>query len=824
MDTMPFADPDLSDSVSRTPAFLTHMGRTLGATLDIDTTLKAIVGLAVPLLADGCVIQLLNKDGRLSQSAIRHILPAREPSLGELFRLDPADRGTPTSPIAQVLRTAQPQFATLGSVANEHQLRELGLQEYVVLPLMAEANRIAGAVALLMTEGDRRFRSEDLELARELGYRAAQAVANAQSYAEARQSAAESQRLVSMLDAMLAAAPVGLGFVDPELRYIRVNHQLAAMNGLSIEAHLGRTVREVLPDLGLTLEPLLREVFATGRPTGSMGLSGCTPAHPGESRWWEVNYFPVNEALGGVAMVGIAAVDVTAHREALEAVQSSESLLSQVLDTLPVGVWIQDATGRITKGNQAGVNIWSGARYVGPENFGEYQGWWTETGERIAPEEWAAARTITRGETCLNEHVTIQCFDGMRKDILNSAVPLRDVAGRIVGGIIVNEDVTDRRHADIEVRAQSALAAQRLAQLEATYATAPVGLCVLDRELRFIRINERMAELNGVSVAAHIGKTIREIVPDIAPKVEPMLRHIIESGEPLLGLELTGETPAKPGVERTWVEHWFPLRDASGEISGINVVAEEITEQKRMAEALRRLEQLEATGRLAGGIAHEANNQMTVVLGAVHFLEDADLPPKARQDVALIRQAATRTAQVTRQLLAFSRRQMIRSEIAALDDVVKELEPMVRSTLGDRIVLECRLDSRGTAVQIDPEQVKQVLLNLVLNARDAMPDGGKCRIDTCLYTSVGDRQIGLAGTSIPAGRYVRLVFSDSGIGMGTETLNRLFEPFFTTKPVGQGTGLGLAMAYGAVKQMGGYIGVESTPGTGTTFEIFLPAV
>jgi PAS domain S-box-containing protein len=819
------------DPATRAAAFLTQIGRTLGATLDVDTTLEAIGGLAVPQLADGCVVQLLNENGQLSHAAIRHILSVREPSLGELLRLDPVGPPAPTSPIAQVLRTGEPRLAstvteaTLGSVAaDEHQLRELGLLEYLVLPLMAEANRVIGAVAFVMTEGDRRFRSEDLELARELSSRAAQAVANAHSYARARHSAAESQRVATMLDAMLAAAPVGLGFVDRELRYVRVNHQLAAMNGLSVEAHLGRTVREVLPDLSPTLEPLLRGVFATGRPTGSTEVSGFTPAHPGERHWWEVNYFPVPEAGGGVAVAGIAAIDVTSHREALEAVQSSESLLSQVLDTLPVGVWIQDATGRITKGNQAGVNIWSGARYVGPEDFGEYQGWWTETGERIAPDEWAAARTITRGETCLNEHVTIQCFDGTRKDILNSAVPLRDAEGRIVGGIIVNEDVTDRRQAEIEIRAQSALAAQRLAQLEATYATAPVGLCVLDRELRFIRINERMAELNGVSVAAHIGRTVREIVPDLAAKAEPMLRRILETGEPVLGMELTGETLAKPGAERTWVEHWFPLRDASGEISGINVVAEEITEQKRMAEALRRLEQLEATGRLAGGIAHEANNQMTVVLGAVHFLEDADLPPRASQDLALIRQAATRTADVTRQLLAFSRRQMIQSKVAVLDDVVKELEPMLRSTLGDRVVLECRLDSGGTAVRIAPELAKQVLLHLVLNARDAMPDGGECRIETCLYISAGDRQIGLAGTSIPVGRYVRLVVTDSGTGMGSETLNRLFEPFFTTKPVGQGTGLGLAMAYGAVKQMGGYIGVESTPGTGTTFEIFLPAV
>ena len=386
----------------------------------------------------------------------------------------------------------------------------------------------------------------------------------------------------------------------------------------------------------------------------------------------------------------------------------------------------------------------------------------------------------------------------------------------------MNEDITDRRLAEMEVSAQSAVAAQRLAQLEATYATAPVALCVLDRELRFVRINERMAELNGASVAAHIGRTIREIVPDIAPKAEPMLRRIMETGEPVLGLELTGKTPAKPGVERTWLEHWFPLRGAAGEITGINVVAEEITDQKRIAEALRRLQQLEATGRLAGGIAHEANNQMTVVLGAVHFLEAAELPPGVVQDVALIRQAATRTAQVTRQLLAFSRRQMMRPEIVVLDDLLTELEPMIRSTLGDQITLECTRGSEGAAVRVDREQLDQVLLNLVLNARDAMPGGGACRLETAVRTFAGEQLIGQAGVPIQPGRYARLAVTDSGIGMNVETLNRLFEPFFTTKPVGQGTGLGLAMAYGAVKQMGGYIGADSTPGAGATFEIYLP--
>lgn len=635
-------------------------------------------------------------------------------------------------------------------------------------------------------------------------------------------TAAENQRLITMLDAMLAAAPVGLGFVDQELRYVRVNHQLAAMNGLPVEAHLGRTVLDVLPNLGASLEPLLRGVFASGTPTGSTELSGFTAANPGERHWWEVNYFPVPDASGAVALVGIAAIDVTTHKHALAAVQSSEALLSQVLESLPVGVWIQDAAGKITRGNGAGQNIWSGARYVGPDNFSDYVGWWTETGEPIAPGEWAAARAVMRGETCLNERVTIQCFDGTRKHILNSAVPLRDAGGRIVGGIIVNEDITDRHQAEMEVSAQSALAAQRLAQLEATYATAPVALCVLDRELRFVRINERMAELNGASVAAHIGRTIREIVPDIAPKAEPMLRRIMETGEPVLGMELTGETPARPGMERTWLEHWFPLRGAAGEITGINVVAEEITDQKRIAEALRRLQQLEATGRLAGGIAHEANNQMTVVLGAVHFLEAAELPPGVVQDVALIRKAATRTAQVTRQLLAFSRRQMMRPEIVVLDDLLTELEPMIRSTLGDQITLECTRGSEGAPVRVDREQLDQVLLNLVLNARDAMPEGGTCRVETAVRTFAGEQLIGQAGVPIQPGRYARLAVTDSGIGMNVETLNRLFEPFFTTKPVGQGTGLGLAMAYGAVKQMGGYIGADSTPGAGATFEIYLP--
>jgi nitrogen-specific signal transduction histidine kinase/ActR/RegA family two-component response regulator len=249
----------------------------------------------------------------------------------------------------------------------------------------------------------------------------------------------------------------------------------------------------------------------------------------------------------------------------------------------------------------------------------------------------------------------------------------------------------------------------------------------------------------------------------------------------------------------------------------------DLTDRRRIEERMRQVERMEVVGQLAGGMAHEANNQMSVVLGATEFiLRRADVPTQVRQDAEYIRAAAERTAAITRQLLAFSRRQILQPQAVDLNDIVKKLEPILRRTLLENQKLELRLGSSVAAVRADPIQLDQVLLNLAINARDAMPQGGVLTVQTKSVQLSAEYVATRPGTAIRPGSFSVLVVSDTGTGMDRDTMKHVFEPFFTTKPVGKGSGLGLAMVYGIVKQSGGYIWPYSEAGLGTTFKIYLP--
>ena len=384
-------------------------------------------------------------------------------------------------------------------------------------------------------------------------------------------------------------------------------------------------------------------------------------------------------------------------------------------------------------------------------------------------------------------------------------------------------DVTERRHGEESLRESEERAQARLAEIETIYDAAPIGLCVLDRDLRFVRINGKLAAMNGVPVAEHLGRTIHDVVPQIAPALEPRLRTVLETGRPVTGLEIRGETPAEPGVERVWIENWYPLRARDGRVVGINIATEEITQQRRAEEQLQQAQRLEAVGRLAGGVAHETNNQMTVVLGCANFvLRNGALPQEVRGDLEQIRHAAERTAAITAQLLAFGRRQLSRPEVTDLNTAIRRLEPILERTIGPLSVLDLDLAPGLAPVTVDPGQLDQVLLNLALNSRDAMDTGGTLTIRTSGVRLTGPGNERFVAEEIAPGSYVRVSVSDTGSGMDETTLARAFEPFFTTKGVGQGTGLGLSMVYGIVKQSGGFISVASQPGRGTTFTLYLP--
>jgi signal transduction histidine kinase len=275
--------------------------------------------------------------------------------------------------------------------------------------------------------------------------------------------------------------------------------------------------------------------------------------------------------------------------------------------------------------------------------------------------------------------------------------------------------------------------------------------------------------------------------------------------------------------ELDWIR-WeiHPWRTGKGEMGGIIIFSEIITARKRAEAQLMEAHKLESVGRLAGGIAHEFNNLLTVINGYSRFLLDRLNPADPLHSfAAAIRTSGERAAGLTQQLLAFGRKQVFRPAHVDVNTTVRALAEMLQPLIGENITLATKLDLSAGAVFADPDQLQQVLLNLVLNARDAMPKGG--RIEIASANVEVDKEGSAAGdTDASPGRYVSIAVTDNGCGMDEKTRQQLFEPFFTTKEVGRGSGLGLAAVYGIVRQSGGWIDVRSTLGTGTTFNVFLP--
>jgi two-component system, cell cycle sensor histidine kinase and response regulator CckA len=261
--------------------------------------------------------------------------------------------------------------------------------------------------------------------------------------------------------------------------------------------------------------------------------------------------------------------------------------------------------------------------------------------------------------------------------------------------------------------------------------------------------------------------------------------------------------------------------DEAGAPQYFIAIIEDVSERRKLEEQLRQSQKMEAVGKLAGGIAHDFNNLLTAILGfSALTLERLSAGDPARANVLEIQQAGQSAAALTRQLLAFSRRQILRLEVLDLNVVVTRMEGLLRRLIGEDIELVHRLESGLSRISADAGQIEQVILNLALNARDAMPRGGQLTIETKNLT-LSEQQIGDRPMQTP-GPYVMLAVSDTGVGMDPETQAQIFEPFFTTKPRGGGTGLGLSTVYGIVKQTGGWIWVYSEPGRGATFKLYFP--
>jgi two-component system, cell cycle sensor histidine kinase and response regulator CckA len=372
-------------------------------------------------------------------------------------------------------------------------------------------------------------------------------------------------------------------------------------------------------------------------------------------------------------------------------------------------------------------------------------------------------------------------------------------------------DVTDRNRA-----------AEALRQSEARYrrllSEAPIGVTLSDSHGRFLLVNNAFATMLGHDgPGGVVAQPVAEVFASREQHSSLLARlldgrrinreevTLLHRGGTLVTARLTGQ----------------PVQDGSLGRGLIEAVWEDVTEQQRVERQFHQAQKMEAVGRLAGGVAHDFNNLLTIIISSADLVL-ADLPSDSPHwpDVEAIRTAGKSAAALTRQLLAFSRKQVLQPREVPLNDLVTSTAALLERLLADNIELKTVLAPHTGLVKVDPGQLEQVLVNLAVNAQDAMPNGGQLLIES-RHTEF-DEPVLQHNSQIPAGRYVVLSVSDTGIGMDSDTMARIFEPFFTTKSAGEGTGLGLATVYGIVRQSGGFISVYSEPGVGSTFKIYFP--
>lgn len=429
---------------------------------------------------------------------------------------------------------------------------------------------------------------------------------------------------------------------------------------------------------------------------------------------------------------------------------------------------------------------------------------------------------LKRGEQVVGFETTNIRKDGRRVPVALTISPVKDHIGRTIGVSVISRDISQNKQIEETLKIQQGQLqdqvlkqGEALVESERRFATlineAPDPMVTLS-SLGFIEsMNQEAEKATGYRSHELFGKHFSAIGVisgvSLAKAFKEFILVMAGKNRPPFELEIT----PKGGVQQTY-EANSRLMDLGGKSRGILVVFRNISERRRLEQQLLQAQKMEAIGLLAGGIAHDFNNHLSVILGTVEFIA-ANYPDneQLKQDAEEIKKAAQQSAGLTRQLLAFSRRQVLEMRCMNLNDVVTDTEKMLRRLIGEHIELAVNLRPDLLDVKADPGQIEQVIINLVVNARDAMPKGGRLVLET-------------ANVDGDAEPYVKLTVRDSGVGMAEETAAHIFEPFFTTKASGKGTGLGLSTVYGIVNQSGGRIEVETKVGAGTAFHVFLPAL
>jgi two-component system cell cycle sensor histidine kinase/response regulator CckA len=624
-----------------------------------------------------------------------------------------------------------------------------------------------------------------------------------------------------IFEQFIELAPNAIVGVGPDGRVVLVNAQTESLFGYERGELVGERVELLIPER-------FREVYPVDRdgpladPLHTMGadleLFG---------RRKDGSEFPAEVILSSLetrsGLLVVAAIrDITERRAA----DWARMYLAAIVDSSEDAIFGKSLTGTIVSWNKGAERLYG---YTAEEVVGE-------PASVLVPPDRADETDAILGrvaaEQVVEPYETVRLHkDGRRLTVSLTASPIRDGAGGIVGAATIGRDIMAEK------------AAQR--KFEQFVECAPDAIVGVGRDGRIVLVNAQTEALFGYDRNELMGLDVDVLVPerfgDVHPThrdryfADPIARAMGAERELFSRRKDGTEFPAEISLSSIETEEGVlgiaAIRDVTDRIAADHekdALRAQLEESRRLdaksekdaLEAqLNQLRRLESVGQLAGGIAHDFNNILGVILSCAEFVaEEIEESSPAAEDVEEIRRAAERAAALTRQLLIFSRREVVRPEVLDLNGVVAELDRLLRRVLGEQVQLETRFAPELPPVEADPGQIEQVLVNLAVNARDAMPGGGRLLIETADVDLDED-----AFPDLAAGRYVSLTVSDTGAGMDPEVAARVFEPFFSTKPKGKGTGLGLATAFGIVGDAGGSITISSEPGVGTTVKVHLPA-
>ncbi len=605
---------------------------------------------------------------------------------------------------------------------------------------------------------------------------------------------------------------------DAQFRILSWNRAAEAIFGWTADEVMGKTSPELLrTEYGsLTREQML----ATLRANGFWGGEVIQYAKSGAPVDIYENVTPLLDPAG--TFNGMVSVnrDIAGRKRAEEALRASEMRLRTIFEASMAGIVLLNTEGTITFANQRMADMFKCPleKLVGSDYY-----------DHVHPQDDNSSRqaleALLAGEAdSLSAERRYICADGSEFWGIVSSRRIMDPNGRLTSVISSVTDFTELRNAEEALRRSEE-------HHRSTFVNAPFGIVRSTAEGRLIAANPAFARILGYEspddlLDAMEGRGMGQVVYESPVERQRIVETVLNKG----GWQHFAEIHMRRRNGTIAITNISSRLDVSsrGAVVELESFVEDITERKRAEEEREKLQaqfqqaqKMEAVGRLAGGIAHDFNNLLTVILGYCDLSMDRTLnEDPSRRYLAGISDAARRATGLTSQLLAFSRKQILQPKLIDLDDLLSRMADMLRRLIGEDIELRVLRTRDLWRVNADPGQIEQVVMNLAVNARDAMPDGGTLTLETA---NVGlDASYTREHVEAKEGSYVLLAVSDSGQGMDAATMAKIFEPFFTTKEVGKGTGLGLATVYGIIKQSGGNVACYSEPGRGTTFKVFLP--